>query len=185
MIRRSLRFLGGGHDHGMPTTKEAAHLTQEWIMSRPPPPPPGRGMRYAAFTHPAHKTKFQFNSPEQHEVKAVHLTGHREAHEVTARTRLSDKNIAAVLRGLEHDLSPSTEVSADRLADAPAVEARKKSIPSIQNLMQYDHMECSDYLHNRGGDLAHRLKDYNPKGHERELFPWVPKPPAPAPPQKK
>lgn len=183
MLRRSLAVFGG-HDHGMPTTKEAAHLVQEWVMSRPVPPAPGPGKRYGSFTYPGKKTKYQFNVPEQHEVKLVALRGPLEPTEVSAQTRMSDRSIDAVVRGLEEDLNPALPAAADRLADAPTPKVKLPSRPSISGLMQYDVKECNDYLDKRGGDLSHRLKDYNPMGYQREFFPWQEKPPAPPPPKK-
>lgn len=192
MLRRTFRFLGGGHDHGIPTTKEAAHLVQEWILSRPIPPPPGKGMRYANFTYPEHRSKFQLNTPQRHETRAVQLLGEREGHEVSSRTRLSDRSIAAVVSGWKSSLQPSvvsphsTTRSGEELLYGSAENSKKvrHNVSSIKDLMKYDINECNDYLHRRGCDLAHRLKDYNPKGYEREYFPWQPKPPAPAPPKK-
>lgn len=196
MIRRTLRILGGGGDHhGMPTTKEAAHLVMNWVLSRPVPPSPGKGKRYASFTYPGKTTKYQFNIPEQHEVRAVSLVGERDKHEVSSRTRMSDRSIAAVVSGWKASILPSTlssrhpEGREEPVQDSSSVIVKKKtphSVRSIEKLMVYDVNECNDYLHRRGGDLAHRLKDYNPKGHEREHFPWQPKPkPPPSPPPKK
>eukprot|EP00796_Vickermania_ingenoplastis_P012535 gene12535-8588_t len=173
MLRRTLRFLGGGHgDHGMPTTKEAAHLTPEWVMSRPVPPPPGRDHRYAKFTYPGVTTKFQFNIPQQHETKIVGLRGHRDSHETTAKTRLSERSIDAVISGVAADVSPAPRSPADLVVDDGPREVKQPSVMSIKEHMQCDVNECNAYLDKRGGELAFRRVDYNPLGHQREFFPW-------------
>lgn len=180
MLRRTFRFCGGGHDHGMPTTKEAAHLVQQWVLSRPVPPPPGKGKRYASFIHPGKVTGFQLNIPDSHETKIVDLHGDGGPHEVAARTRLSARSIQAVVNGLSSDLSSMPSPSPERKADTSPEIPKKESVPSIRHLMQFDPKECNEYLHKRGGEIAHRLKDYNPNGYEREAYPWdINPPPAP------
>lgn len=187
MLRRTLKFLGGGGDHGMPTTKEAAHLVMNWVLSRPVPPPPGKGKCYARFTYPGKRSKFQLNSPERHEVRTVPLVGDREKYDVSSRIRLSDRAIGVVMSGWKASLLPSTPSSRslEELETSSSATNTAKKVPrnvsSIRNLMQYDVSECNEYLHRRGGDLSHRLKDYNAKGYEREHFPWQPKPPSPPP----
>lgn len=183
MLRFTRRCGGGGH-HGIPTTKEAAHLTQEWIMSRKVPPAPGVGKRFASFTYPSHRTKYQFNAPEQHEVRVVNLRGPTDKFETSRKTRLSETAIDAITADLGLTALPKP---VERVADEPPVVAKKTSVSSIADRMTFDFNESNDYLGNRGCLLSHRLKDFNPRGHEREMFPWVEKPfaaPAPPPPKK-
>lgn len=63
MLRRSTRWLGGGHGDAFPTSKAAAHLDFKWVMSRSPRPAPPPGFCDVEYAHPPAPPKFSFTSP--------------------------------------------------------------------------------------------------------------------------
>ncbi|KAG5508002.1 hypothetical protein GH5_07055 [Leishmania sp. Ghana 2012 LV757] len=200
MMRRCM-LLRSGHGDLFPTSKAAAHLDPEWVMSRVVPRAPGKGRCYADFTTPEHRGKFQMISPEVHRVKVISIDSPPAAEMQHCATKWpSAASIAATAAGVKRALDahrPKTNdtpmARANIAAKRAAEELAKtrdfmahKRVPTQRNPKHVPTVDCTSsqgYIEDRVNKLR-KMENTNPNGYVREYMPWGAKPPAPAPPKK-
>ncbi|CBZ25549.1 conserved hypothetical protein [Leishmania mexicana MHOM/GT/2001/U1103] len=200
MLRRCL-LLRSGHGDLFPTSKAAAHLTPDWVMSRKVPQAPGKGRCYADFTTPEHHSKFQMIVPETHEVKVIstHNPSSAEVHHCATK-RPSAASVAATIAGVKsaldthHPKTNDTPMARANIAAKLAAEQRAKTrdfMAHKRGLMKRDHKyiptvdypSSQFYIEDRVNKLR-KIENSNPNGYVQERMPWETPPPSPAPPQK-
>lgn len=196
MLRRSI-VCRSGHGDLFPTSKAAAHLTPEWVMSRPTPLPPGKGKRYASFTTPEVYGKYQMVKPEYHEVKAVpvHHPAPHDIQHCDVRP-FSSQSIAATVAGVSSELGHQRKtnenpVAQSNIAAQAAAEQRMKTRDYMEHKrspmkrnprfeLKIAYPESQNYIEDRVNRLR-KIENSNPNGYQKEWMPWEEKPPAPAP----
>ncbi|KAK7198350.1 hypothetical protein NESM_000794100 [Novymonas esmeraldas] len=201
MLRRGA-LLRSGHGDLFPTSKAAAHLTPQWIMSREVPHAPGKGHCYADFTTPAHHNKFQVSGAETHERKIISTVNASaaELHHCTTR-RPSAAAVAATVAGVHSALDthhPKTndtpmaratiaaKQAAEELAKTRDFMAHKRGPTqrAFKEPATADCMTTKIYIEDRVNKLR-KMENANQNGYVREHMPYLPNPPpAPAPPRK-
>ncbi|GET87750.1 hypothetical protein, conserved [Leishmania tarentolae] len=200
MLRRCF-LLRSGHGDLFPTTKEAAHLAQNWIMSREVPHAPGKGRCYADFTTPEYHSKFQMITPEIHEVRVIstdNASSEKTQHCTTKRPSAS--SVMATVAGVKNALDThypktnDTPMARANIAAKLAAEQHAKTRDFMEHkrvLIQHsskyttttDYPSSQFYIEDRANKLR-KIENSNPNGYVQEDMPWETKPPSAAPPQK-
>ncbi|EPY26734.1 hypothetical protein AGDE_11119 [Angomonas deanei] len=199
MFRKTIQRLSG-HGDLFPTSKEAAHLAPEWVLSRTPPPPPGPGKRYVSTTQPERFNQYQLHTAEVHNDRVLMQIGHAPpAHcttPVPSNTSVAHSlgGVNAYLRGYHHAKDFSSPIARANIAEKEQSEkfAKTRTFTEHQRPARdrpgwertIDMTAMNEYF----GDRTCMLKtvDVNPKGPTKEWFPFEKKPaPATPPPPKK
>ncbi|KAG8345339.1 hypothetical protein ERJ75_000940800 [Trypanosoma vivax] len=184
MLRNTYRRLGGGGEL-FPTSKETAHLAQQWVMERRPPPPPGRGMCHVPVVN-SHSTqsKWQTVQAHIHSVVTIPLDAASPPNAVTPRpsTRAVDTIVAGVKSQLSgHARGPLNSIAAANISAKAMSEARMKTRDYGENKSSFrerpgwevttDVIELSEWLYKRIHKHRKMVND-NSNGYEKEYMPW-------------
>lgn len=201
MLRLSVVLRGGGHCDLFPTSKAAAHLNPDWVLSRPVPPAPGKGKCIVQCHRQGSCGNFQLGRPPAHWTSTASLLHSSQGAVVHCSAVGSpSRRVQYIIQGVEQALAPPHKSREHSVANANQQE-RDESVRRMQNskfLMPkapapvapgwertIDPEQLRESMEERTCGCC-KLQNDNRNGFYKEWFVWEKKPEVAAPkgPQK-